>query len=416
VPSGDLDQWDHQPFLGEVIDQGGVQYVYGRGTVDDKHSVIGILQALQLILQDEGQPERSFYIGLGHDEEVGGEEGAAYIAAELQQRLHSRDEKLDFILDEGMFVNKGVIPGVEDPVIYIGVVEKGWTTLELSVSGAQGHSSAPPRQSTIGILSAAVVNLESNPHPAKFSEGPEYDSMSYLAPYATFVYKMALSNLWFFSNIISSILAGSKSTDAIQRTTTAVTIINGGFKENVLASSAKATVNHRIHPSSNLEEVLEHDRHVIGDDRVNIEVKGSFPPPAISSYSDTSIPFQIIANSAKQVFPEGRVIPGTLIGNTDTKHYLNLTDNIYRFTPAFLTANDTSRFHGFNERMSVANFAQVVGFYYRLMQNADYFITAPSPPSSIEGSPRLFESITEESGSGGQEWMEVTEDYEVRDL
>ena len=107
-------------------------------------------------------------------------------------------------------------------------------------------------------------------------------------------------------------------------------------------------VNHRIHPTENLEDILKHDKKVINDDRVEIKTLGYFPPPSISPYSNDVTPFQIVANSALQVieqtaaftkiliifkfqvFPSGHIAPGTLVANTDTKHYLNLTSNIYR--------------------------------------------------------------------------------------
>ena len=239
------------------------------------------------------------------------------------------------------------------------------------MTGDQSHSSAPPRESTIGILAKAVSNLEKHRSPAKFSSGPEYDSMSYLAPHASFLFKLILSNLWLFKDAVSSVLAGGSELDAIQRTTTAVTIIEGGIKENVIPSFARAIVNHRIHPTEVLDDILKHDKHVIDDDRVKIETKGYFPPPPISPYSNDAVAFQVIANSALDVFPGAHITPGTLIANTDTKHYLSLTDKIYRFSPAFITKNDTKRFHGFNERISVKNFVQVVEFYHRVMMNAD---------------------------------------------
>ncbi|XP_023342401.1 N-fatty-acyl-amino acid synthase/hydrolase PM20D1.1, partial [Eurytemora carolleeae] len=409
VPAGDLDRWDHPPFQDQIISEEGVEYVFGRGALDDKHSVIGILQALEEILKDGGRPKRSFYIGFGHDEEVGGEQGAANIALELQTILEEQQQTLDFILDEGMYVTQGLVPGVDSPVIYIGVVEKGSATIELSVDGVQGHSSIPPRESAIGILSAGVAHLEQNRHPAYFSQGPEYDTMEYLAPHASFLYKLIFSNLWLLSGALSSFLAGDSTTDALQRTTTAVTMFNAGIKENVMPSIAKATVNHRIHPTSNLEDVLVHDTNVIHDARIKIKVLDYFPPPRISPYSDDSLPFQTIAGAALQVFPDGNITPGTLVANTDTKHYLNFTENIYRFTPSFVRKTDVSRFHGFNERISVDNFAQVVQFYFTLMTNADFLVEPKEEGSGLdaveelEGSAELKAEETEEEGEDEKE-------------
>ena len=167
----------------------------------------------------------------------------------------------------------------------------------------------------------------------------------------TSVPRLALANLWMFRGLVSSILAGDANTDAIQRTTTALTILQAGFKDNVVPGEARAVVNHRLHPAERLEEVLEHDTEVVGDNRVNITVLGYHPPPPVSPYSNDVAPFQIIANSAlqvrqqhiadlfvrvmnifrhSQVFTAGHVTPGTLVANTDTKHYLHLTNNINR--------------------------------------------------------------------------------------
>lgn len=385
VPPGDLSRWDHDPFLGDIVEEDGTEFVFGRGAIDDKHSLMGILQSLETILVSGDRPRRTFYIGLGHDEEISGHQGAALISRELQSQLEENEETLEFLLDEGMTVMQGVVPGLEDPALYIGVVEKGWASLELRVEAAQKHSSTPPRHSAAGILAGALSRLEKKRSPAKFGSGPERDTMQYLAPHMSFMYKLGLANLWMLGELVSGILGKDENTDAIQRTTTAITIVQAGFKDNVVPGEARAVVNHRIHPTESLEDILKHDREVINDDRVEIKTLGYFPPPSISPYSNDVTPFQIVANSALQVFPTGHIAPGTLVANTDTKHYLNLTDNIYRFTPAFTTKSDISRFHGYNERISVANYVQVVEFYHRVIRNADT---------------RLSEKYSREEGSG----------------
>ena len=180
VPPGDLNRWDHDPFLGDIVEDDGTEYVFGRGAIDDKHSLMGILQSLETILAEGDRPRRTFYIGLGHDEEISGHQGAANIARELQTQLEDNEETLEFLLDEGMTVMQGVVPGLEDPALYIGVVEKGWASLELRVEAAQKHSSTPPRHSAAGILAEALSRLEKHRSPAKFGSGPERDTMQYL--------------------------------------------------------------------------------------------------------------------------------------------------------------------------------------------------------------------------------------------
>lgn len=369
VPPGDYSAWTRDPW-GERADHEGEDTIYGRGTIDDKHSVFGILEALEYRLANGERPARSFYIAFGHDEEVSGHEGAAHIAEELKTVLKP-GEKIDFLLDEGMFVMKDIFPGVTDPLIYIGVAEKGWATVELEVEGVQGHSSTPPRESAIGILSNAIAKLEAHRQPSRFGTGPEVETVKYAAPHASFILKMALSNLWLFSNIVASVFGAAPDTDAVQRTTTAVTIVRGGVKENIVPYEASAIVNHRIHTADSASKVLERDRKTVNDDRVSVNLKDYFEPTVVSPHSNDAVPFQAIVNSALDVFPNGHAVPGLMVANTDTIHYTNLTDKIYRFTPVYMLSEDTTLFHGIDERISVKNYDQVVQFYYRLMAHAD---------------------------------------------
>lgn len=206
VPEG-TGTWSHDPFLGDIIEdeEDGKSYVFGRGAIDDKQSVLGILEALRYLVRNGEQPKRTFYVAFGHDEEVGGDKGAGQISFKLKQLLQENEEQLSFILDEGMFVMEKVFPGVSNPVAYIGVVEKGWVEMNMTVRGTQGHSSAPPKESSIGILAKAITNLESNPQPSRFGAGVEYDTMRYVSPFASFGFKVALSNLWLFKPIISQV-------------------------------------------------------------------------------------------------------------------------------------------------------------------------------------------------------------------
>ena len=236
----------------------------------------------------------------------------------------------------------------------------GWATLSMKVEGKQTHSSMPPKESAIGIMSNAISKLEKNRQPSRFGKGPEYDTAAYSAYYASFGFKMALSNLWLFSPVVSAIMASDAATDATQRTTTAITIVEAGFKENVVPGEASFIVNHRMHTADDIDKVLETDRNTIDDDRVKINITNFFNPPKISPYSSDTIPFQVVANSALDVYGDVGVVPGLLVGNTDTIHYIDLSENIYRFSPAFLLPEDIDRFHGINERISVKNYNQVI--------------------------------------------------------
>ncbi|XP_067387743.1 N-fatty-acyl-amino acid synthase/hydrolase PM20D1 [Emydura macquarii macquarii] len=356
--------WHAPPFSAEELDG----FIYGRGTIDNKNSAIGILQALEFLLRRDYRPRRSFYIGIGHDEEVSGHKGAMKIAALLE----ARGVKLSFLLDEGSVILDGFLKGIKTPVALIGITEKGAITANFSVEKEPGHSSAPPKETSIGILAAALSRLEQNPMPNLFGQGPEIMTLEHLASEFTFPLNLVMTNLWLFSPVISRIFEQKPSTNALVRTTTAITMFNAGIKSNVIPPSAKATVNFRIHPSQKAEEVLEIVRSTVADDRVKIDIQEAFDPLPISPWENQAFGVQIFQRTLLDVFPEvSSVAPGICIGNTDSRHFTRLTDAIYRFNPLIFKPDDLPRVHGLNERISVEGYEKQVEFLYQLIQNSD---------------------------------------------
>ncbi|OPJ65990.1 putative carboxypeptidase PM20D1 [Patagioenas fasciata monilis] len=356
--------WDFPPF--SAAEHEG--FIYGRGTLDNKNSAIGILQALEFLLRRNYRPRRSFYVGIGHDEEVFGRKGAMAMAALLE----ARGVKLSFLLDEGSAILDGVVAGVEKPVAVVAITEKGSITLNFTVEKEPGHSSFPPRETSIGILAAAMARLEQNPLPNLFGHGPELLTMEHLASEFRFPLNLIMSNLWLFSPIVSRVLAWKPPTNALIRTTTAVTMFNAGIKLNVIPSSAKATVNFRIHSAETAAEVLEAVRNTIADDRVRIDVVEAFDPLPVSPWDDQTFGVHIFQRTILDIFPDvDSVVPGTCIGNTDSRHFTNVTKAIYRFNPLLLKSDDLPRIHGLNERISVENYEKQVEFLFQLIQNCD---------------------------------------------
>lgn len=224
---------------------------------------------------------------LCHDEEIGGFHGASNTTANFLKR---RGVTFEYILDEGTMMVSGVIPGAKGAVGLIGTVEKGNITVELSVSGPGGHSSAPPikGESIMQIMSKAVIAVESNPLPAHFEHGSAFrQTMEHIAQQVSFPWNLVYSNFWLFGPLFKHILKrASNGAAACIRTTTAVTKLNGGTKVNVLPFEAKAYINHQVHPLDSFESVLEHDRRVINDKRVKVRILNPSTPP--SPTTDTS--------------------------------------------------------------------------------------------------------------------------------
>uniref|UniRef100_A0A8C1H2B1 Peptidase M20 dimerisation domain-containing protein n=2 Tax=Cyprinus carpio TaxID=7962 RepID=A0A8C1H2B1_CYPCA len=311
VPADEADGWDAPPFSAQELNG----FIYGRGTIDNKQSVMGILQASEYLLERGYTPRRSFYIGLGHDEEVNG----LYGAANIVKLLKSQGVKLQYVLDEGLAVLDGIINGLDGPAALIGISEKGQATVKLSVSSAPGHSSMLPRESSIGILASAVNRLEENLMPRLFGYGPERSTFEHLAHKFGLPLRFITSNLWFFSPLLSRVLERINNTNAFVRTTTAVTMFNSGVKINIIPSYAEVFVNFRIHSAQTLQEVLE---LVKSDERVKVELVNGFDPLPISSYDEQAFGFQIIKKMVQSMFPQLTVAPGktsdAFLLNTDT--------------------------------------------------------------------------------------------------
>ncbi|GAM20666.1 hypothetical protein SAMD00019534_038410, partial [Acytostelium subglobosum LB1] len=365
VPIANPDQWTHPPFDGVVDDQG---FIWGRGSMDDKLAVMGILEAVEDLIEQGFRPQRSLYLALGHDEEIGGVDGAKHMA----EYLKARGVQLEYILDEGLpIMRPPVLPGVTRKVAAIGMSEKGYITAVLNIKSDGGHSSMPPKNTAIGILAQAVAKLEANPLPAAFNEVALL--LDFVGREATLPYRFVFSNLWLFRPLISYVLSLNPGMDPLQRTTTAVTMFNGGTKPNVLPNEANATINFRISPSQSVQDILDHIKNTINDDRIVTIIPEEFTEPSPISSAD-SPSFRLIQATVLQEFPEVIVAPGLMVANTDTKWYWDLSNNIYRFCPQELSHSDLKRFHGMDERLSSSDYRQLVDFYYHLIRNGDQLL------------------------------------------
>lgn len=370
VEPGTERDWVEPPFSGRIADG----HIWGRGTIDDKSSVLGILEAVEVLLGQGFRPSRTVYIAFGHDEESRGHEGAEKIAALLK----SRGVTLDYLLDEGLFIANGLIPGVAAPVAMIGTAEKGWLTLELAAAETGGHASMPPPHTAIGLLAGAIHRLETNPMPAAIKP-PVSELFQSVAPEMPFVRRMVFANLWLFGPLVRRQLARSPATNAAIRTTSAVTIAKGGIRDNVLPKSASAVVNFRILPGESTASTIEYARRVIGDPRVDIKPLKREEPSPVSAKDSAG--FRTIATTIRQIFPNAVVAPALVVARTDSAHFLAITDGAYRFRPLQLTAPDLNRIHGTNERLAIDSYGVLIKFYVQLLRNGAGDATDPRQPA-----------------------------------
>jgi carboxypeptidase PM20D1 len=359
VAPGTEANWQQPPFDGLVKDG----FVWGRGSWDDKGSLVAQMEAVETLLAAGYQPRATIYLGFGADEEVGGRRGAVEIA----KLLKSRGVHLDYVLDEGMLVTEGIMAGVSKPVALIGVAEKGYASVNLAVTTAPGHSSMPPQKTAIGMMSAALTALERNQMPAELS-GVARDAFDIIAPEMQGMNRVALSNLWLFGPLVKKQLEQAAGTNAMLRTTTALTVVHAGNKDNVLPGRADAVVNFRIRPGDTVGGVMDHVKQAVNNDAVHAALDvGASEPSRVSPIESPQ--YALINRTIREVFSDAAVAPGIVIGATDSRHYKDVSEHVYRFSPVRAGPGDLPRFHGTNERIGIDNYLEAVRFYVQLARN-----------------------------------------------
>ncbi|MEL6360773.1 MAG: M20/M25/M40 family metallo-hydrolase [Pseudomonadota bacterium] len=357
VEEATLDEWTHPPY-GGVIDNG---IIYGRGTLDNKGQVIAILSAAERLIARNFTPDQDIYFIFGHDEEIGGDNGAAAAVRYFKEN----NIQFEFALDEGSGVVQGLIPGTDAPFALISLSEKGSTTLRLTGRAPGGHSAAPGKDTAVSVVSRAMVAITDDPFPQKL-DPVLVDFLHELARNAPFAQRIVLANLWLFGPQVVNRLGNAPSTAAALHTTTAPTIISGGEKLNILPQSASAVVNFRIHPRDTVESVRLRTERVVNDDRITIETLGGREPTGVSSKDSRA--FNAIASTTAEVFGPIPTTPFLTLQGTDARHYETVADDVYRFAPFIFGPKELERIHGTDEQVSVENLARASSWYEAFME------------------------------------------------
>jgi carboxypeptidase PM20D1 len=352
-------RWTHPPFGGQIVDG----YVWGRGTLDDKAAVLGILEAVEGLVAEGFRPRRTVYLAFGHDEEVGGVEGAAAIAAHLA----AGGVRLAWLLDEGLAVTRGLLPGVRRPVAIVGVAERGRLHLDLVATGEPGHAAMPPAVTATERLVAGLAQLARHPMPAALT-GPAREMFAALAPEVPPPARWALQHLWLTEPLVRRRLAASPATAGLVRTTTTVTRLVAGDKANVVPVEARAVVDLRIRPGDTVAVTLDHVRRVVAASGIDVRVVAAAEPSPVADIHGEG--YQAIGAAIRQVFADTVVAPGLVLAATDARHYRPLADAAYGFVPIRFGPEDLRRVHGIDERIAVADYADAIRFYAALVLGA----------------------------------------------
>jgi len=351
------ESWQKPPFEGIIED--GV--LWGRGALDTKITFSSVLFSANTLISQGFIPEQDVYFAFSGGEEINGD-GALHIVNYFKQNGITPA----LVLDEGGAVVENVFPGVTTPCGMIGIAEKGMMNVILSVESNGGHASAPKPHTPIGQLSAACCKMEDHPFPFHLTP-PVAALFDTLGRHSTFVYRMIFSNLWLFQGVLDMICKKSGGElNALLRTTVAFTQANGSSAPNVIPPSASMTANLRLNPMDTVESAVEYIRKTIDDDAVTITVKNGTDPSLISQIDCDA--WNKVASAVANTWQGCIVSPYLMVQCSDSRHYRDLSDHVYRFSAMDLTSEERKTIHGHNERIRLDCIARATEFYIRLMR------------------------------------------------
>jgi carboxypeptidase PM20D1 len=351
--------WEKPAFEG-ILDNG---VLWGRGTLDTKGTLNGILQAAEALISEGFVPKNDIYFAFGGNEEIAGDGSYGIV-----QLFKERGITPGLVLDEGGAVCTGVFPGVKSPIALIGLGEKGQMNIRYTVKGGGGHSSSPTAGGPIARLSAACLRVEKSAFKYTLTK-PTAELFNVAGRHSTFLYRLIFANQWCFGPVLGiyAKMAGGEF-NAVVRTTTAFTQMTGSKGANVIPAHATMVSNHRIIPGETVETVVEHVRKAVSDDKIEVElINGNNPSVISDSHCEA---YERVRSTVAETWQEAIVSPYLMVAGSDSRHWGEISDKVYRFSAMALTKEERGMIHGNNERIPVATISRTVEFFYRMMKKS----------------------------------------------
>ena len=350
------ENWEKPPFEG-IIEDG---ILWGRGTLDTKVTFNGVLSAADHLISKGFQPEQDIYFAFSGGEEVNGK-GAPNIV----KHFEDNGIKLSMVVDEGGAVVENVFPGVKIPCGLIGIAEKGMMNVQYKTVSTGGHASSPKPHTPVGVLAAACKKVEDHPFKAHI-EGPAALMFDTLGRYSTVLYRVIFANLWCFGWVLDVLgKTSGGEMNALMRTTSAFTQMQGSSARNVIPPEATMVANMRLNPADSVASALEYLKKTVGDKNVEITVLESFEPSPVSQVNCEA--WDKVSAAVAETWRGCVVAPYLMVQCSDSRHYGRISDKVYRFSAMDLTKEERASIHGNNERIRVDCAARAVEFYIRLM-------------------------------------------------
>lgn len=358
VPQETLDQWDQPPFDGKIADG----MVWGRGALDCKNMLCCELEAVEALLEQGYTPTRDIYLAFGHDEESGGFNGMTAVARTLKER----GVTLSFVLDEG----SGYVAGEErhcpgQPLAEVGVFEKGYLDLQLTVQSEGGHASRPGATTALGRLARAISAVENAQFPLSLPQPVKWTFQA-LTPYLEAgELKRCVETMEQTPEPLVALLSRTAKGNAMVRTTIAPTMASASDRPNVLPTQAQAVINFRLNPDTDREIVLRRCEKAIGDPQVALTVLRAEEPSRITPIDSQA--YRTLCEVIGQIRPGCAVVPVAVLGATDSRKFEEICAHIFRFTPLY-TQGLGHTVHGVNEAMPVDALPEGAAFFMALIR------------------------------------------------
>ncbi|MCL2253254.1 MAG: M20/M25/M40 family metallo-hydrolase [Lachnospiraceae bacterium] len=365
VEESTLKDWTHPPFDGFADEK----TIWGRGAADMKNQLVAIFETVERLLSENYTPDRDIYICLGHNEEVQIGEGSG--AKEIARLLRERGIHFEFILDEGGAVTDSSFFGLKSPTAMIGLAEKGYADIRVTVSGEGGHAAEPPAHTALGNLALLITAIEANPMKQRLIE-PVISTLNTLAHHSSFLLRLASASKRLLKPFIFAYLARDRQTNAMTRTTIAVTMSEASPAANVLPQKASALFNVRILPGDSIEKVVNHFKKIAfktfrNKTEVKIEVLKSAEPAELQKLGQA---YELIRSFLPSIITGVIPVPYLVTGATDSHEYTHITDEIYRFYPFVLSEDEINSMHATDERIRLKSLAGALRFNYQFIKKA----------------------------------------------